>query len=371
METFDKDQTVVQAPRFCPECGQAAGNANFCPACGHNMGFTASNTVADTNLRPPSGGGQRSRGRAGFVIAGGVLALAAIAVAVIILLNHKSSSATTASANASVTYRQQLHKVLTPVITANQTVSNSLIGLNGEKTVTNSAKTQTAQALAALTTARGGLSVLHVPAADTALAGHVQQAISADSGYLQAVSSTLATPTGSGGSQLQTLSTGAQTAMVNLDPIVSGASASITGTSNLVSWNHGAVDAHKAAVQKARKAAQASGSSASSGSAQEPPAQSQTTPAPTPPGLASCDQNISVNASTTTCGFADAVFAQYADAVQENGGPVSTTVTATSAATGDTYNDYCAYNSTNQLVQCSHGTDLIEFPEWAAAVYNG
>ena len=87
--------------------------------------------------------------------------------------------------------------------------------------------------------------------------------------------------------------------------------------------------------------------------------------------MSACDQNISVNASTTTCGFADSVFAAYAEVVQANGGPVSTDVTATSGTTGQTYNDYCAYNSSDQIVECSHGTDLIQFPEWAASVYNG
>ena len=178
------------------------------------------------------------------MIAGGVVGLVAIAIAVIVLLNSHSSPASSATVNtASITYKQQLDKVLTPLVSANQEVSNSLTGLNGSKTVTNTAKTQTTEALAALSTAKGGLEVLHAPAADTTLSGQVQQAVTADSGYLQAVASTLASPTGSGAGQLQTLSTGAQTAMVNLDPVVSGASASITGTSNLVSWSQGATKA--------------------------------------------------------------------------------------------------------------------------------
>jgi hypothetical protein len=379
MATFDPGKTAEHTVQFCPECGQAAGSSNFCSNCGHNMGFASDRTLADTTLQPPAGdGAQKRRGRVGFVIAGGVVGLVAIAVGVIVLLNSHSSNASSATVNtASITYKQQLSKVLAPLVSANQGVSNSLTGLNGSKTVTNTAKTRTTEALAALSTAKGGLEVLHAPTADTTLAGQVQQAVTADNGYLQAVSSTLATPTGSGAGQLQTLSTGAQTAMVNLDPVVSGASASITGTSNLVSWSQGAIQAAANAAKKAAAAKSAAsgssgsstGSSASSGSA--PAVATASTPSPTPPGMSACDQNISVNASTTTCGFADSVFASYAQVVQANGGPLSTDVTATSGTTGQTYDDYCAYNSSDQIVECSHGTDLIQFPEWAASVYNG
>jgi hypothetical protein len=375
MATFDPGKTEEHTVRFCPECGQAAGSSNFCSNCGHNMGFAPDRPLADTTLQPPAGAGaQKRRGRVGFVIAAGVVGLVAIAVAVIVLLNSHSSKPKSATVNtASITYKQQLSKVLAPLVSANQGVSNSLTGLDGSKTATNTAKTRTTEALAALSTAKGGLEVLHAPAADTTLSGQVQQAVTADNGYLQAASSTLASPTGSGAGQLQTLSTGAQTAMVNLDPVVSGASASIAGTSNLVSWSQGAIKAaHQAAAKAAKKAAAAksaasgsSGSSSSSGSTPAAPAPS------TPPGMSACDQNISVNASTTTCGFADSVFAAYAEVVQANGGPLSTDVTATSGTTGTTYDDYCAYNSSDQIVECSHGTDLIQFPEWAAAVYNG
>ena len=100
----------------------------------------------------------------------------------------------------------------------------------------------------------------------------------------------------------------------------------------------------------------------------------QQTPAPAgssgASGLSGCDQNISVN-SATSCQFADIVFAQYASAVQTAGGPLSTDVTATSPVTGSTYTDSCQYVPSSGLVSCSHGTDLIQFPESAAADYNG
>jgi hypothetical protein len=374
MATFDKDDTATtQVRRFCPECGHAAGGSNFYPSCGHNMGFAADRTVADPALRPPAGDGQRARGRLGFLIAGVVLGLVAIAVAAIVLLNSgsKSGSGTSNSANASVTYKQQLTKVLAPLVGANQAVSASLTNLNGSSQTTNTAKTKTTEALSALSGARGGLAVLKTPAGESTLSGQVQQALTADDGYLQAVSSTLATPTGTGAGQLQTLSTGAQSAFVNLNSLVAGASASVSGTDNLVKWAQGASNAAKNAAKKDQAQAARSASTGASSNGGSAPAPTSSTPSPTPSGLSACDQNISVNASTTTCQFADAVFAAYAAAVQGNGGPMSTTVTASSSTTGQTYQDYCAYNSTNQIVECSHGTDLIQFPEWAAAVYNG
>ena len=90
-------------------------------------------------------------------------------------------------------------------------------------------------------------------------------------------------------------------------------------------------------------------------------------PAATPSGLAACDQNISVNGSTS-CPFADNVFNQYAIAVQETG-TGSYDVSAYSPATGQTYTDDCQLNSQTQIVDCSHGGDLVQFPEWAAGAY--
>jgi hypothetical protein len=365
--TFGEDQPTAELGRFCPECGQRAGNSNFCSGCGHNMGFAADRTVADPALTP-SGGGQpkKSHGRAG-IIAAGVVGLVVIAVAVVVLINSHSGSSSASSADnaasvqsAGTTYRVQLTKVLAPVIGANQTVSNSLTAMNGSKQTTNTAKTRVAAALAALESARGGLKVLTVPAADTALSGQVQQALAADDGYLQAVSSTLATPAGSGIGQLQTLSTGAQSALVNLETVMPGASSSVNGTSNLVSWVQGATATHKAAAKQTQ--------TVTSRAAAAAPAAAAQAPASTPQGLSACDQNISVN-SATTCPFADNVFAAYASVVQDSG-PTSADVTASSPATGQTYTDNCQYNAENGLVLCSHGTDLVQFPEWAASVYN-
>lgn len=44
-------------------------------------------------------------------------------------------------------------------------------------------------------------------------------------------------------------------------------------------------------------------------------------------------------------------------------------VYAYSPATGQSYFDTCNYNPANQIVLCSHGSDLIQFPYWAAEIY--
>jgi hypothetical protein len=253
MTTFDHDQTGTEVGGFCPECGQPAGTSNFCSRCGHNMGFAADRTLADAASQPSNADGEEPRRRAGFIIAAVVVALVAVAVAVIVLLNSHTSKARSAGAptpSASTVYRQQLTKVLTPVISANQTVASSLTAMDGSKQTTKTAKTSVAAALAALGGARGGLGVLSTPSADSTLSAQVQQALTADNGYMEAVSSTLATPSGTGAGQLQTLATGAESALVNLDPVVSGASSSINGTDNLVSWAQGGSAARKAPAPK-------------------------------------------------------------------------------------------------------------------------
>jgi hypothetical protein len=253
MTTLDHDQTGTEVGRFCPECGQPAGDSNFCSRCGHNMGFAADRTLGDPGLQPSNADVQKPGRRAGFIIAAVVVGLVAIAVAAIVLLNTHSSkarSAGTPTPSVATVYRQQLTKVLTPVISANQTVASSLTAIDGSKQTTKTAKTSVAAALAALGGARGGLRVLSTPSADSTLSAQVQQALTADNGYMEALSSTLATPRGTGAGQLQTLATGAQSALVNLDPIVSAASSSINGTDNLVSWAQGARAAHKARASK-------------------------------------------------------------------------------------------------------------------------
>lgn len=348
MATIDQQDTVVERPRFCPECGQPAGEANFCPGCGHNMGFAADRTLAHPSVQSGAAGG-RSRPDLKWVVALGALGLAAVAAAAVILLSGGSGSKPATGGP----YQRQLATALSPLVSANQALSAALTAVNGSKATIGTAKTDAAQALTALSAAHGAVGVLAAPRSQSSLSAQVQQALTADSGYLQAVSATLATPSGSSTGQLQTLATGAQSALDPLATVVSGASTSISGTGNLVSWAQGA-----SAKPKARQAPSKTTS---------PPTTTVTsaTPAPAPaPALTSCGQSVSVN-SDTSCPFAVNLFTEYALAVA-NGAPFSTDVTAASPVTGDTYTDSCQYEASSGMVSCSHGTDLVQFPESAA-----
>ena len=307
-------------------------------------------------------------GRAGWVVAAGAIGVAALAVAAIILLNGGSGSKSTAGG----AYQRDLRKALSPLIAANQTLSGSLTALDGSPTSIRAAKISASQALGALSAAHGAVAVVTTPNSQASLAAQVQQGLTTENGYLQAVSATLETPSGASAGQLQTLATGAQSALDQLASVTSGASSSISGTGNLVSWAQsasGAAHAQQGAHRESSSTRSATSAQQSTTTIVQQTA-SAATPAGSPQGLTSCDQNISVN-SATTCPFANNVFAQYASAVQQSGGPISTDVTATSPATGATYVDNCQFNSSTQIVLCSHGSDLIQFPEWSAAVYTG
>jgi hypothetical protein len=285
-----------------------------------------------------------------------------VAVAAVVLLSGGSGAS---AAGPTGSYGQQLAKVLAPLISANQTLSSALTSLDGSQPSIGTAKIDTSQALAALDSAHGAVAVLSAPSSQSTVSAQVQQALTADSGYLQAVSSTLATPNGTSTGQLQTLATGAQSALDPLASVASGAGTSVSGTGNLVSWAQGA--SGQAQAQQSATKSQTTTQQATSTVVQQA---APTTPAGSSQGLTACDQNISVN-SSTSCAFANNVFAQYASAVQQASGPLSTDVTASSPVTGATYTDSCQYNSSTQIVLCSHGSDLVQFPEWAAAVYNG
>ena len=356
MATIERNVTATKQLRFCPECGHPAGEGRFCSVCGHSL---------DSFSEPPAGKHSSSpaRSRGALIAAGAAVGLAAVAVAAIILLTGGSSSTPT-SKPSSAGYQQKLVSALAPVVAADQKLSGTLTSLDGSPPALKAAQNAVSQAESALVAAHGALAVLTVPSAASTLSQQAQQALTALSGYDQAVSATLSTPVGQNASQLQTLATGAQSALVTITPVVAGAGTSVSGTDNLLGWVNGA----NSLAQRKSAAAQHRSQQAPPAAVQ--PAAPSATPPSSPQGLTACDQNISVN-SSTSCSFADNVFAQYANAVQQASGPLSTYVTATSPVTGATYSDSCQYNSSTQIVLCSHGSDLIQFPEWAAAVYNG
>ena len=363
-------------PGYCPGCGHPVTGVRYCPECGHaqDIGASTSGRAGDQapldqtqvlpprppTARPPEGtaGGERGRSRALLIAIPLVLVIAVAAVAIIVVSNSNSNQSTPSS------YRQKLTIALAPVITANRSLSVSLQSIDGSRKTTSAAQNATVQAQSAVAGAQGAIAVLTVPSSDTTLSQQVQQALTEESGYLQAVSSTLANPASQSASQVRTLVTATQSGLVLIVPVAAGATGSLTGTDNLISWASNASAAAQQASQ--RKAAQQAAPRTQTVTQQAPP--TTTAPSSSPSGLTACDQNISVN-SSTTCAFADNVFTGYAQGVQQAGGPGSYNVYAYSPTTGQYYTDTCNYNPTDQIVLCSHGSDLIQFPYWAASVY--
>ena len=371
MAVFGGDPAGTKTPQYCSECGHVCTGERYCTECGHAVAPETSATDATAELpradwpRPAPGpqvaptlpAARRSRSRLMLIAAAGALALAAVAVIAIILLNGSGSSAP----SQTTSYRAKLGSALAPVVSANESLSGALQAIDGSKKTIGAAQDATSQAQSAVTAARGAIGVLTVPSSGTSLSQQAQEALTEENGYLQALASTLSEPAGQSSSQLRPLITAAQSAMVPLAPVAPGATSSLGGIDNVLSWVAGATAAAQAAKQKAQ---QHSASTAK-------PSQPQTTaPAASgsPSGLTSCDQNISVN-SATSCQFADNVFYQYAQDVQQAGGPGSYIVDAYSPVTAQDYDDTCSYNPANQIVLCSHGSDLVQFPYWAAEVY--
>jgi hypothetical protein len=299
-----------------------------------------------------------------LLIAGGAIAVAAIAVAAIVLSNGGGSNkqqpaveTPQRAANPPATYQRQVVKAITPLVTANQSLSTALVALDGSEQATNHAKTAATQAATALSSARGGISVLTAPTAAGSLPGQVQQVLTADNGYLQAVATTLQSPTVSGASQLDSLATGAQGAFDGISTIIPAASSAVTGSSNLGNWARGAARPHKPKAQPA-----SSSSSSSTSAAQAAPAPTPTptpTPAPSIPSGTDCGGGL-IAGSATSCPFAVNVQAAWDDA------PGATaTVNAFSPVTDRSYTEFCAPDEDNSsLIFCTDSgeTNSIWFP---------
>jgi hypothetical protein len=191
------------------------------------------------------------------------------------------------------------------------------------------------------------------------LSQQVQQALTQESGYLQAVSATLSDPIGQSSASLRSLATNTQAAFVPIASVAPGASTSISGTNNLLAWVSGANAAARPAATKAQKPVIINKPTTT---VVAPPT---STPAPPSGGLTACDPNISVS-SSTSCGFAENVFLAYYDTANEG----DATVTAFSPATGNTYDIDCSTDGVT--VDCSGGTTngaFITFPMSAVTAY--
>lgn len=370
MAVVREDTNATERPRFCQECGHPLAGANYCPDCGRSVdpepsAIEATAEMPAANLPPTdtgtpaqtAGSGGRPRSRVMLIAAGGGLLLAVGAVLAIILINSSGGSSNSGQPTG---YTAKLGEALAPVVHANQSLSVSLQAVDGSKKTINAAVSATSQAQSAVVAARGAIGVLTVPNSNSTLSQQAQQALTEETGYLQALSSTLSNPAGQSSSQLRPLITAAQSAMVPLAQVAPGATSSLSGIDNVLSWAGGAAAVKQAAQHKAQQQQQQQQAPSA------PPAAAP--PSSSPSGLTACDQNISVN-SSTSCPFANNVFNQYAIAAQSAGALGSYPVYAYSPDSGQSYTENCNYNVANQIVLCSHGSDLVQFPYWAAQVY--
>lgn len=337
---------------YCSACG-AACEGRFCSACGYE------NTLADIPVTngsarrfEPSGGRaavapaaspapadppRSGHLRVGLLIGGGLAGLAAVAAAAALLLSG-------GGAPQGGSYRHQLTEAFAPLVTANQSLSRSLTSLDGSKTSVRSASRAAGQAQSVLDGARGAVTVLQVPAADGALSRQVQQALTEENGYLQAVSSTLTSPAGPSAAQLQTLSTGAQSALVAISGVAPGAGSSLSGADNLQSWAHGAQGAQTAARAKAQRKQAAK---AAAGSSTATPA-APSTPAPSTGG-ASATGSVDCGGGLTAGPHTSCSFAENVQEAWDNAPAGTTDITAYSPVTDQTYTEDCEPNGTGTM----------------------
>ena len=368
--TEDRAAGGAAPPHFCQHCGAPARNGQFCAACGQPLGASAEQpttpmmavtpppttaapppmAASAPPLGPPPPGPPRPLGppppresnSRTWLIAAGAVGLAAIAIAAIIIAAGSGGGSTTNSS-----YQQKLTGVLAPVLTANQTLSSSLQSLQGSNT--SSAKNATSSAQQAVVAARGAAGVLNVPSGQTQLSEQVQQALAQESGYLQAVQGTLSNPSGDN-SQLQTLSTNTQSALVPLGAVAPGISASLSGTSALSSWASG-----QAAAARRHHPSKPAPQATTTTTVPVP------TPAPTPsvpsvPTGGGCGDGVTAGANTT-CPFALAVHQAWV-----NTPGVDNTVQAYSPVTHQSYTMSCSETG-GGIITCTGGNNAsVSFP---------
>jgi hypothetical protein len=340
MATTEDPRGVSSQTRYCSQCGHEV-DGTFCTQCG-TMVATTVKMPAIGGPQAPSGRGARPR--AALIAAGGALALAAVAAAVIILAAGSGSS--TPSGSGASSYQQRLAAALSPVIAANQRLSSALAAIDGSQASLTAASNAATDAQSAVASARGALGELTVPASQTTLSQQADQAVTQDNGYLQAVGSTLSNPTGQASTQLQTLSTDTQSALVPLNAIIPGASGSVASTGNLLSWVQGAQQAAKASTQSQSQSQTGTSTTVVPGA---PP----TGAGAEAPDTSECGTSgVYVN-SDTSCGFAQNMQSNYfADG--NSGGEAA--VNAFSPATGKTYTFNCAPDGDGN-VTCTGGVN--------------
>jgi hypothetical protein len=265
--------------------------------------------------------------------------LAAAAVAVVVIGSNSGSGS-----SRQVTYRRELTTALAPVVTANKNLSSALQSLHGSNS--SPATTAASQAQQAVSSARGALTVLSVPSGSAQLSQQVQQALTDETGYVNAVLSTLSGPDSANIAQLQPLVTALQSAFVPLLAVAPAGGSTISATPALTSWASARVAAaakasaaaNRAAQRKdvqaaARKAAQQAVSN--SGGTAVAPAVSSGAPAYGIESLPSqCGYGVAGSAGVS-CPFAENAFYEYWSAT--GGNPTLPADISAWSAEGQTY----------------------------------
>ncbi len=268
-----------------------------------------------------------------------------IAIAAIVLLGGGGGRSSGGS-----TYSQSLTAGLTPLISANQQLSSTLLALPSNDAHPTGAQTAAQQAQTALTSGQGAVGVLTVPTGSAPLSQQVKQALAEETGYLQVVSAILGSPTAAAATQLVPLASSTTAALVPLDSIISNASSSIGGTNNLVLWaQRQAGNAQRARIQAQnntlQQAVHSASQSASSGGGGSSPASSST----------DCGGGL-IAGPDTSCPFAQSVETAY-----EQAPGAAATVEAYSPVTNQTYAMSCAPAGSG--VTCSGGNNAsVTFP---------
>jgi hypothetical protein len=193
---------------------------------------------------PPSASPPQKPSHFAWFAAGGALILVLAAIATVILLSDSNSNnrkSVVVVSNAA--YQQKIMGVLTPLVSANQRLSAALTALDGSSKTIFAAQNGTTAAQTAVVAAKGAFAVLTVPQPSLTLSQQAVQALTQESGYLQAVNATLGNPLGNTTASLQPLASATASAFVPLDAIVPGGSTSISGVPNLLNWVAGATAA--------------------------------------------------------------------------------------------------------------------------------
>jgi hypothetical protein len=192
---------------------------------------------------PPTPSTPSNRRWIPWTIAGAALALVLAGAAIILISQDNTKSTAQSAAAATTVYQSKLSTTITPVVSANRTLSQTLQTVDGSKPTLRAATNATQAAQAQTVAARGAIAVLTVPISQQQLTQQATQALTQETGYLQAVSSTLSDPTGSAPSSLQPLASATSSAFVPLANVAPGGASSISGIENLQSWTSGAKSA--------------------------------------------------------------------------------------------------------------------------------